>query len=152
DRRGDYTYTNGHRTHDFRSSASVELPVGPGRRLLANSSGWLARIVEGWQASMILTMTSGARANITSSYLSGGIAFPTGLYGTSVPDNVGPWSQLMNGHVRWNGDNNPAGTLHGGSYFGSSNSFVKVTDLQCAGVTAAEGLRSFCTITAVAMQ
>jgi hypothetical protein len=152
DRRGDYTYTDGHRAHDFRSSGIFELPAGPGKLLFGNSSGWLARLVGGWQTGIILTMTSGARADISSSYLSGTTALPTGLYGSSVPDIVGPWSSDLQGHVRWNGDNNPARTIHGGSYFGSPNTFIKVADPQCAGVATADNLRSACTLFAVAVR
>jgi hypothetical protein len=157
DRRADYTYTDGHRAHDFRSSGVFELPAGPGRLLFGSSSGWVARLVEGWQAGIIVTMTSGARADISSSYLlpGGTTAFPTGLYGAGVPDIVGsssPSTPLLKGNVRWNGDHNPSGTLHGGSYFGTPNAFVKVSDPQCAGVTIADGLRSFCSLTAVALR
>jgi hypothetical protein len=142
DRRGDYTYTSGHYAHDFRSSGTFELPFGPGRLFLSNSSGWLAHFAGGWQTSIILTMTSGARADISSTY---GNSLPTGLYGSSVPDIVGPLSSHPQGSVRWDGDN--------GSYFGNSNTFVKVKDPQCAGVTTADNnLRNSCTLLAVAIR
>jgi len=142
DRRGDYTYTAGHRAHDFRSSGTFELPFGPGRLFLSNRSGWVARLAEGWQTSIILTMTSGARADISSTY---GASLPTGLYGSSVPDIVGPLlSSHPQGSVQWNGNN--------GSYFGNSNTFVKVTDPQCAGVTTADSLLTACTLRAVAIR
>ena len=35
-----------HRTHDFRMNSTVQLPFGPGRLLLANSGGLLARLIE----------------------------------------------------------------------------------------------------------
>lgn len=70
---------------------------------------------------------------------------PTGLYGSSVPDIVGPLSSHPEGQVQWNGDN--------GSYFDNPNTFIKVTDPQCAGVTTADNnLRSACTLTAVAIR
>jgi hypothetical protein len=141
DRRGDYTYTLGHRAHDFRSSGIFELPVGPGRLLLGNSSGWLAQVAGGWQTSIILTMTSGARADIGSTY--GAASLPTGLYGRSVPDIAGPLSSHPQGHVRWNGDN--------GGYF-DPNAFMRVDDPQCAGVTTADNLRAACTLDAVAIR
>src|SRR5262245_42474696 len=37
------------RTHSVRSSGTYELPFGPGKMLLGNSSGWLSRLVERWQ-------------------------------------------------------------------------------------------------------
>jgi hypothetical protein len=158
DRGGDYTYTAGHRAHTFRSSGTFEVPAGPGRLLLGNSSGWLARLVEGWRTSIILTMTSGSRAanlsgnvraNITSNYLdNNGVVFHTGLYGSSVPDDVG-WPSNLNAQVQWNGDSNPAGTFHGGTY---PDSFMKVTDPQCAAVTTADNLRTSCSLKAIAVQ
>jgi hypothetical protein len=155
DRQGDYTFTNSHRAHDFRGNANFEVPVGPGRLLLGNSSGWLARLVEGWRTSFIFVLSSGTRADVSSSYLITGSAsaFPTGLYGASVPDIVGPMPSHLQGHVQWNGDNNPSGTFHGGTYFGSPNTFIKVTDPQCAGVTTADNnLRDRCTLMAVAIR
>jgi len=87
-------------------------------------------------------MTSGARADISSTY---GASLPTGLYGSSVPDIVGPLlSSHPQGSVQWNGNN--------GSYFGNSNTFVKVTDPQCAGVTTADSLLTACTLRAVAIR
>jgi hypothetical protein len=90
DRQGDYTFTYGHRAHDFRGNANFEVPVGPGRLLLGNSSGWVARLVEGWRTSFIFVLSSGAHADVSSSYVFADAAFPTGLYGASVPDIVGP--------------------------------------------------------------
>jgi hypothetical protein len=153
DRQGDYTFTNSHRAHDFRGNANVEVPVGPGRLLLGNSSGWLARLVEGWRTSFVFVLSSGARANVSSTYLNEDVAYPTGLYGASVPDIVGPLPSHLQGHVQWNGDNNPAGTFHGGTYFGSPDTFIKVRDPQCAGVTTADNnLRNQCTLSAVAIR
>ena len=39
------------RVHDFRTNGSFALPIGPGKKLLGNSSGVLARIAEGWQTA-----------------------------------------------------------------------------------------------------
>jgi hypothetical protein len=35
--------------HDLRTNGTFELPVGPGKLLFSNSSGWLAGIIEHWQ-------------------------------------------------------------------------------------------------------
>ena len=64
DRNLDRTLQASHRTHDFRTNGTFELPIGPNRLLLANSSGLLARIVERWQLSWIATLNSGAPLNI----------------------------------------------------------------------------------------
>ena len=48
------------------------------------------RILEGWQTSFILNLSTGTPASVTSSYLQNGTtASPTGLYANSVPDVVG---------------------------------------------------------------
>ena len=46
DRGADYTYTNAHREHEFRSNGTFELPIGRNKLLLGNSSGLLSRLVE----------------------------------------------------------------------------------------------------------
>jgi hypothetical protein len=120
-----------------------ELPVGPGKLLFRNSSGVLARLVEGWQTSFIINASTGQPATISSTYLNGTTVSPTGLYaaaaGTavSVPDVVGPFSSKGFGQVDWNGAN--------GSFFGSS--FGRVSDPQCGAV--APDLKPYCTIQAI---
>lgn len=122
----DYT-DNGSRKMDFRSNGSFELPIGPNKILLGNSSGLLARAVERWQANIIYNVMSGAYSDITSS---------TGMYGTFVPDAVGPWN-YTGGNVQWNGGagNGPngagTGTSATGTYFGAARLFTKVQDPQC---------------------
>ncbi len=91
DRGPDYTLQAGHRAHDFRTNGTFELPIGPNRLLLANSSGALARIVEGWTMSWIFNTTSGAPADIDAA---------TMLYANGVPDVVGPFIRVS---VRCNG-------------------------------------------------
>jgi hypothetical protein len=140
DRLKDYALSPGNATHDFRTYGTFELPVGPGRFLLSGSHGVLARVVEGWQSSFIMNLSTGQPVNISSSYLNSvsGIATasPTGLYGTnSAPDIVGPFPR--DGKVTWNGNF--------GSYFGSS--FGRASDPQCAAVAAE--LKSLCTLQAV---
>ncbi len=56
-----------HRTHDFRMNSTVELPFGPGRLLLGNARGLVARIVEQWQLGGILRLNSGQPLTITAS-------------------------------------------------------------------------------------
>jgi hypothetical protein len=148
DRASDYTFTAGHRTHDIRSNGTFELPIGPNKLLLGNSSGWLARLVERWQTSVIWNWNSGARASIVAS---------NGLYANPVPDIVGPFS-LNGGSVNWNGDNNPAGNAHGGTYFGNPGPFVTVPDPQCqlTNRTDTMGFNLFnngsCTLNALALR
>ena len=54
------------RTHGFRSSGIFELPFGPRRALLKNSSGVVARLVEDWQLSWIFTANSGSPLSIVT--------------------------------------------------------------------------------------
>jgi hypothetical protein len=58
-RRQDYTLAYSQIPHDVRTNGTIELPFGPGKLLLANSHGVLARAVEGWQVGAILNMSAG---------------------------------------------------------------------------------------------
>ena len=49
DRAADYTRLSSDRMHDFRSYGTFELPFGPSKLLGCNSSGLLARVIEGWR-------------------------------------------------------------------------------------------------------
>jgi hypothetical protein len=138
DRDRDYILAANHVTHDFRSNGTFELPIGPKKLLFRNTSGWVARIIEGWQASTILNLSTGAPVSVSSTYLNGVTVSPTGLYANSVADVVGPFSSKSFGHVAWNGNF--------GSYF-SGHSFEKVSDPQCASV--APDLKPYCSIQAV---
>jgi hypothetical protein len=130
DRAGDYTLQAGHRTHNFRTNGTFMLPIGPSKLLLGNSSGPLARIVEGWTTSWILNLTSGAPATISGADM---------LYANGTPDVVGPFDPSI-GKVRWD-----SGAL-AGNYFG--NEFIKVPDPQCSSIAAT--LQSLCTLNAIA--
>jgi len=123
----DYTLTNGDHKHEFRSNGSFELPIGPNKIVLGNSSGLVARLVERWEANIIYNVTSGAPLTISAS---------TGMYANFTPDNLGQFSRT-GGSVNWNGPagNGPGGTGTGGpatgTYFGSPNIYSKVPDPQC---------------------
>jgi hypothetical protein len=129
DRGPDYTLQAGHRAHDFRSMGTFELPFGPGQLLLRNSSGPLARIVEGWQMSWFLNLSSGAPTSISAQSM---------LYASGVPDIVGPFNP--EGKVQWE-DGAISGNYFGGAY-------TQVADPQCARVASA--IRSLCTLDAIA--
>ncbi|HLQ78670.1 MAG TPA: TonB-dependent receptor, partial [Terriglobia bacterium] len=79
DRNADYTTTGSDQRHNFRSNGTFELPVGPNKLLLGNSSGLLARMIERWQSSIIYNVSSGTPVSITAG---------TMLYGLGVPDVV----------------------------------------------------------------
>jgi hypothetical protein len=129
DRRPDYTLQEGHRAHDFRTNGTFELPIGPNRLLLPNSTGVLARVVEGWTMSWILTTTSGAPTDVEAA---------TMLYANGVPDVVGPFDPGA-GKVQWQ-DGAASGNYFAGEY-------TRVVDPQCSSIAAT--LQSVCTLNAL---
>jgi hypothetical protein len=83
-RAGDYTVLGTHRTHVVSHFGTFALPVGPQKRLFGKSSGVVARLVENWQASWIVNLSSGAPLTIGAQNM---------LYGIGVPDVVGPFDR-----------------------------------------------------------
>jgi hypothetical protein len=129
--RADYGLLASHRLHDFRSYGSFELPFGPGRLLGGNSSGWIARLIEGWRFGTIFNMTSGAPLNIA-----GGRT----LYNLGTPDIAGAFPR--EGAVVW--------PVASGAAFGNyfDQQYRRVPDPACA--TVASSLTRWCTNTALA--
>ncbi len=68
----------------FRNSGTYELPFGPGKMLLNNSHGVLARFFERWQISPIISLTSGAPFEFSSSVTS------VNTFGDNTPTLAGP--------------------------------------------------------------
>lgn len=62
-----HTLLNFHRTHDIRSSGTLELPFGPNRKFLSGGPAFLERLVEHWQLGGIFSWISGAPLTITAS-------------------------------------------------------------------------------------
>jgi len=133
DRQADYALSAGHVTHDFRANGVIDLPLGPNKLLFANASGWVARLIENWKTSFIMSINSGTPASVTAGNM---------LYGNGVADVVRPLD-LRKGEVTW-GNPGASGQL-AGNYFGGV--FAKVDDPQCLQI--ASSLRSFCTLDAV---
>jgi hypothetical protein len=132
DRRPDYTLMPDTRVHDFRTNGTFALPIGPGQLLLRNSSGAVARIVEGWQMSGIFNVNTGQPLSIVAQNM---------LYANGTPDIVGPFDP-KSGRVEFTGG--PSG-----SYF-SRDAYKQVLDPQCASVGPVQNLRNLCTLSAVA--
>jgi hypothetical protein len=141
EREKEYILAGNHRTHEFRSNATFELPIGPNKLFLGNTSGWLARLAERWQTSIIFNLATGSPTSISSTYGAGNA--PTGLYANSVADVVGPFN-LRKGSVHW-GDPGGSGVLVGG-YF-ENGALGKVDDPQCRAIAAS--LQAFCSLDAV---
>ena len=118
--------------HDFRTNGTLELPIGPNKLLFANSTGWVARVLERWQLGFIYNISSGAPRN----FLTGNNM----LYANARPNIVGPWNNPK-GDVKWDGQN--------GSFF--RDTYTTYTDPQCAGVTTADGLQANCSLKGLAI-
>jgi hypothetical protein len=129
----DYTAAGSDRRHMFTSYGTFELPLGPKRLLFGNSTGLLARLLESWQASWIVNVSSGSPLNFTGS--------PSMLYGTGVPDQVGPFPFDQVG-VYWEPN------AYRGNYFHNSLKFVN--DPQRSWITKNQNLDQQCTLVAVA--
>jgi hypothetical protein len=125
----DYSLEASHRTHAFRSYGTFELPFGPNKLVGGGTSGWVARVIEGWKLGAIANLTSGAPLSVTAQ---------TTLYGTGNPDVVGDFPRT--GKVGWD-----SGATFG-NYF--SQQYQRVRDPQCAGVGSS--LTQWCTINALA--
>jgi hypothetical protein len=142
----DYTNINNNPGHSFRTNGTIELPIGPNKLLLGNSSGVLARAFERWQLGLIYNLSSGAPMTIAASNM---------LYGNGTPDVVFPVDLNKIKSVRWGTQN---GNFLEGRYFDNNDQFVKVDDPVCGTVTSLQGLANVvngvqtrCTLNAVAM-
>ncbi len=125
----DYTRQTNDRTHAFRSFGTFRLPFGPGQLIAGGSSGWVARLIEGWQIGTIVNLTSGDPRTIGAGQM---------LYGTGTPDDVGNFAR--SGEVVW-GDGDQFGNFFPTQY-------RRVNDPQCGQVDGV--LKSRCTIDALA--
>lgn len=145
-RAADYTNINGNPGHTLRTNGTIELPIGPNKLLMGNSSGWLARAVERWNLGLIYNLSSGAPLSIDATSM---------LYANGTADIVYPVDFNAIKGVRW-------GTQQGvnleGRYLDTNNMFVKVDDPQCATVTSLQGLNNVvggvqtrCSLDALAM-
>jgi hypothetical protein len=126
-RNADYSLQSLHRLHDFRGHGTFQLPFGPGRLLGGNTSGWLARIIEGWQFGTIFSMSSGAPLNVVATNT---------ISANGTPDISGDFPHT--GKVRWTGIF--------GNFF--EQQYQRVPDPACAAV--ASNLTVWCTNTAIA--
>jgi hypothetical protein len=133
DRHADYGVLGDTRTHDIRTNGSFAFPMGPNRLLFGNSSGTLARLVEGWQMSWIVNLNSGQPMSIAAQSM---------IYANGTPDIVGPFNP-KDRKIRWEQGGTTA------SYFGSG-AITQVPDPQCANVTTEQNLRTSCTLDAIA--
>jgi hypothetical protein len=119
DRDADYRLSSNHRAHEFRMNGTFDLPIGPNKLLFGNSSGPLARALEGWKMSWTYNGFSGSPASISAQDM---------LYDNGTADVVGPW-KVKKGNVQWGAD--VGGQNLGGTFFGPVGTYQVVTDPQC---------------------
>jgi hypothetical protein len=138
--------------HDLRTNGTFDLPIGPGRLLFANSSGWVARLIEHWQTGLIFNVSSGNPRTIIGAHM----FYATGNQNLDSAQNradiVSPlFEEAMKGHVVWNGPGNNTGL-----YYGDKFSFVPDPQCQITNRTDSNGFNLFtngsCTLQAVAMK
>jgi hypothetical protein len=104
--------------------------MGPNKLFFGNSSGALARVLERWQAGLILNLGSGRPTSVSALT---GLTYASGISGTAggliapntVAEVVGPWD-VRTGGVKWDGPTNR------GTYFGDPHPLISVEDPQCA--------------------
>jgi len=130
-RRENKTLIN-HRTHDIRSNGTWQLPFGPQRKLLGNSNGIVARLVERWQLGAIFSWNSGAPLTLLSgrSTITGGTTITPDIVAT-FPKNTGGVTRVANGVT----------------YFAG---LAQVTDPDRANVTTAQSAQGSYSGTAIA--
>jgi hypothetical protein len=124
--------------HNFRANGSLQLPIGPNKLLFSNASGWVARLIEGWQTSFILNMSTGQPASITGA---GTMRYANARYVAT------PYWKVPKGKAEWNGPNGNTGTFFG------TDTFVTQRDPQCFDTTVvAASIAGFCTLNGLAMR
>jgi hypothetical protein len=128
----DYTLLPSNRTHNWVTYGGWELPFGPGKLIGGKTTGWLARVSEGWQTSWITSVASGTPLSITANNM---------LYSNGVPDAVNGGIDFGSVGVYW-----PDGASSG-NYF--SNRYTTAVDPVCSSSAVAASIQSFCTLNGV---
>jgi Carboxypeptidase regulatory-like domain len=134
-----------HRLFDFRSNGTFVLPIGPGKPLFGNSTGWVARVLEDWRFSAIFQMTTGRPNTVLAENRTYG--------GANAPD-VSPDGYDFFGPVNLDGKIDWPGGDVAGQFFDDYSEWIRVPDPQCAGVTTLPAggptLQSRCSMLALA--
>jgi hypothetical protein len=125
-------------THSLLTNGTLALPIGPNKLMFGSTSGWVARVIEGWQTSFILNMATGQPVNI------GGAG--TMLYGNPRYVVASTLWDNPDGQAKWDGPGGATGTFYGDKY-------VTQKDPQCLNTAqVAASLTGFCTLNALAMK
>jgi hypothetical protein len=116
----DYRLLSNHRSHMLTTYGTYNLPLGPDGYLFRDSSGWVKKVVEGWQLSWISSLTSGVPASVST---------VASMWGGSAVDLVRPdLFDAKGGHVTWE-----PGAREGYFY---GDMYTQVDDPQCDNVAA----------------
>jgi hypothetical protein len=128
DRRASYGILSNHRSHTLTTYGTYNLPFGPNGYVFRDSTGWVKKLVEGWQLSWVSSMSSGLPFSVST---------VASMWGGSAVDLVRPdLFDTKSGHVTWE----PG--AYAGYYWG--NMYVQVDDPQCNNVAAS--LQNSCRI------
>jgi hypothetical protein len=132
----------------LRANGTFALPIGPSKLLFGNTSGAIARAIEGWQLGWVADVSSGVPLSLTTcaagcpiTNTSSGVNM---LYANGTPDIVGPFD-LKSAGVEWGTVSTSSGQLNG-SYFDLTRYSI-VKDPQCANVPTT--LAILCTLQAI---
>src|SRR4029453_4114911 len=147
-RQADYSMDYAGVPQEIRLNGTFELPIGPNKLFFGSSSGWVARLLERWQTSIVYNWGSGQpRDTFTGQklYAGGG-----GNQPQARPDIVGPWVNPKT-NFKQNGPNNDTGTI-----YGFPSPYATFDDPQCfnrVGGTDAMGfnLQDQCTLNGLAL-
>jgi hypothetical protein len=150
-RHADYSVDYASIAHDFRVNGVFELPIGPNQLFFGNSSGWVARLIERWQTSLIYNWQSGSpRDTYTTAqtlYAGGG-----GNQPQARPDIISALWKNPKADFQWNGPGNNSGTV-----YGFPSPYVPFRDPQCTenvGAIDSTGFATFqnsCTLNGLAI-
>jgi len=135
----DYTLQGTHRKHVVVNYGTFALPIGPQKMLFGRSSGAAGRLLENWQASWIVNLSSGAPLTVGAQSM---------LYGLGTPDIVGPFDG--NDYTTGWANGAPSGNM----FIGSNNQakYSRVRDPQCtnpAYVAPSLQALNLCTLNAI---
>jgi hypothetical protein len=122
--------------HSLLTNGTVALPFGPNKLFFGSTSGWVARVIEGWQSSFILNMATGQPVSISGAATTR-YGNPRYVVASTLWDNP-------KGQAKWDGPGGATGTFFG-------NDYVAQKDPQCSDTTqVAASLFGFCTLNSLA--
>ena len=90
DRDADYTEAYLSVKHDLHTNGTFELPIGPNKLFMGNSSGLVARLIERWQMSVIYNAFSGNPRTIIGGHMRYAVGTQTLDRGQNRLDIVSP--------------------------------------------------------------